>query len=435
MVHGKMYVTNTVGGPLGIGTVSQANLDGTGAVALAGLNGMVNSPMDIALDVAAGKMYVINYATAGPYPAQVIQANLDGTGAVSLGNLNGTLYQCSSTGLSLDTVHGKMYVVHYGGTGSGPGVSMANLDGTGGMYLGDLNGLVWQPFGIAMDPVDGKMYVSNGSGTGSVVQANLDGTGGTNLTLNGTLAYPWGLALQLPPAAKCKDVTVSAGSNCTADTSIDDGSYDVNGSPITISQSPAGPYELGETTVTLTVTNSIGDSSSCTATVTVVDTTPPAITCPQGMTVNATSSTGAMVSYSLPAVSDDCSGATADCAPASGSIFAIGDTTIICTATDGSGNTSNCSFNVHVKGASEQIANLIALVQSFNLKSSTASRLLGYLLDASSHLASGNISGACTDMTTFISYVNSQTGKTITAAQASQMITAATQIKAVMNCN
>ena len=49
------------------------------------------------------------------------------------------------------------------------------------------------------------------------------------------------------PVAKCKNVTVSAGANCTANASVDDGSFDPDGDPITITQSPAGPYPQGTT--------------------------------------------------------------------------------------------------------------------------------------------------------------------------------------------
>src|SRR6202022_1731528 len=86
--------------------------------------------------------------------------------------------------------------------------------------------------------------------------------------------------------AICKNVTVSAGTNCTANASIDHGSFDPDlGDSITISQSPPGPYALGNTTVTLTVADNDGASSSCTATVTVVDNTPPTITCPANLVV------------------------------------------------------------------------------------------------------------------------------------------------------
>jgi len=87
------------------------------------------------------------------------------------------------------------------------------------------------------------------------------------------------VTLNAPPVARAKNVTVASEANCMADTSVDDGSYDPDsGDTITVTQSPAGPYPLGNTTVTLTVTDSHGASCSATATVTVVDQTAPTLT-------------------------------------------------------------------------------------------------------------------------------------------------------------
>jgi hypothetical protein len=86
------------------------------------------------------------------------------------------------------------------------------------------------------------------------------------------------VVLDSPPMAQCHDVTVSAGPNCSADASVDAGSFDPDaGDTLTLRQEPPGPYLLGKTAVTLTVTDNHGASDSCTAAVTVVDTTPPAI--------------------------------------------------------------------------------------------------------------------------------------------------------------
>jgi hypothetical protein len=79
------------------------------------------------------------------------------------------------------------------------------------------------------------------------------------------------------PVAQCQNVTVSAGSDCTANASVNNGSFDADGDALTIVQSPAGPYPLGVTNVLLTVSDPRGATSQCTATVTVVDTTPPSI--------------------------------------------------------------------------------------------------------------------------------------------------------------
>jgi hypothetical protein len=58
---------------------------------------------------------------------------------------------------------------------------------------------------------------------------------------------------------------------------VDNGSNDPDGDAITLSQSPAGPYGLGDTLVTLTVTDNNGATDSCMATVTVTDEVQPTI--------------------------------------------------------------------------------------------------------------------------------------------------------------
>jgi hypothetical protein len=81
-----------------------------------------------------------------------------------------------------------------------------------------------------------------------------------------------------PPEAKCQDVTVSTEPGiCSADTSVDDGSFDPDVDEITLDQDPPGPYELGDTEVTLTVTDDKGASDTCEAMVTVVDEEAPVI--------------------------------------------------------------------------------------------------------------------------------------------------------------
>jgi hypothetical protein len=86
-----------------------------------------------------------------------------------------------------------------------------------------------------------------------------------------------------PPVARCKNITVSAGSStCTATITardVDNGSSDPDGDPIAFAVDSTGPFGLGSHPVTLTVTDSFRATDSCTATVTVVDTTAPVVTC------------------------------------------------------------------------------------------------------------------------------------------------------------
>lgn len=79
------------------------------------------------------------------------------------------------------------------------------------------------------------------------------------------------------------------------------------------------------------------------------DTIPPVLTMPADITAEATSPAGAVVSYPLPTVTDDADPAPAvSCSPVSGSTFPLGVTTVTCTATDASGNSSNGTFKVNV---------------------------------------------------------------------------------------
>jgi cysteine-rich repeat protein len=69
------------------------------------------------------------------------------------------------------------------------------------------------------------------------------------------------------PVAQCMDVTVTSPSKCNpANASIDNGSSDPDGNVLTCTQSPAGPYPVGTTFVTLTCTDG-SLSASCSATV------------------------------------------------------------------------------------------------------------------------------------------------------------------------
>ena len=110
-------------------------------------------------------------------------------------------------------------------------------------------------------------------------------------------------------------------------------------------------FPKGTTTVTCNVADSSGLTATCTFTVTINDTQQPTITCPPNQT--ATSSGGNVnVTYPAPTVSDNCPGVGApSCAPASGSSFPVGTTTVTCTVIDASANLNSCQFTVTVGGA------------------------------------------------------------------------------------
>jgi hypothetical protein len=99
---------------------------------------------------------------------------------------------------------------------------------------------------------------------------------------------------------------------------------------------------------TYRATYACGNTNDCAQTITVQDTIAPAIACPGDFTVQCSSPDGATVSYPA-AANDNCGSATLTCAPASGSVFLVGTTTVMCEATDACGNSSRCTFSVTVQ--------------------------------------------------------------------------------------
>ena len=83
---------------------------------------------------------------------------------------------------------------------------------------------------------------------------------------------------------------------------------------------------------------------------TLPDTEAPVIAPHADVTVHTTNPSGATVTYTAPATTDNVDGAgVATCDPASGTTFAVGDTTVTCTATDSSNNVATpTTFVVHV---------------------------------------------------------------------------------------
>jgi len=116
---------------------------------------------------------------------------------------------------------------------------------------------------------------------------------------------------------------------------------------------PVGTYTSGGASgvsVTLTVLDFDLNSANCVATVSVLDTISPTFSaCPGDMTINAdVAGCMAVATWTAPTEADNCTGATATSNYNSGDTLALGVTTVTYTATDASGNTATCSFDVTV---------------------------------------------------------------------------------------
>jgi uncharacterized protein (UPF0147 family) len=111
-------------------------------------------------------------------------------------------------------------------------------------------------------------------------------------------------------------------------------------------------FAIGATTVNCLVKDVAGNSNSTSFVVTIADQTLPTFSnVPANVSQAATSSSGAVVTYTNPLVADSISGISASgvsCLPASGATFAIGATPVNCSVKDTAGNTASASFTVTV---------------------------------------------------------------------------------------
>ena len=89
------------------------------------------------------------------------------------------------------------------------------------------------------------------------------------------------------------------------------------------------------------------------------DTTPPEITGPDDITVEATGRDGAIVNFVVTAIDDVDGHVVVSCYPPSGSLFAVGRTTVSCTASDSAGNQAHYSFAVDVVDTTAPVISMI----------------------------------------------------------------------------
>ena len=95
------------------------------------------------------------------------------------------------------------------------------------------------------------------------------------------------------------------------------------------------------------------------------DTVPPTVLVPDDITIQTEDQNGASATFNPQAIDNIDELITPTCNPASGSVFAIGTTEVVCTATDSSGNTSSNSFNVIIEYTGSLIPSWVKNVAGF----------------------------------------------------------------------
>jgi hypothetical protein len=149
------------------------------------------------------------------------------------------------------------------------------------------------------------------------------------------------------PANITEEATSAAGAFASFSASSSD---NFDPAPTTVCTPASGSFfNFGVTSVNCYATDEAGNTTNGSFDVIVQDTTAPTISPVANINVNTTNPAGEAVTYTDPTTTDIVDGAgVATCAPASGTVFSVGTTTVTCTATDAASNTSSVTFDVIV---------------------------------------------------------------------------------------
>jgi len=212
--------------------------------------------------------------------------------------------------------------------------------------------------GVALtnnSPYDGTAPLGDGDASGFYLLGLTEVTFTASDPQAGTRSCLRSVRVQdtLPPEITCPDpVVVGTGpddTDCLVPVDLEPTVQDLcDETPPVRSDAPA-LYPLGTTVVTFTATDAAGHSASCSTRVTVVDDTPPRLTCPDDVAKGTgPDDTDCQVPVPLEAtVADNC-----DDAPSLNSdelpVYPLGTTTVTFTGTDFSGNTSSCATEVTI---------------------------------------------------------------------------------------
>jgi HYR domain len=183
----------------------------------------------------------------------------------------------------------------------------------------------------------------------------------------------------------------------------------VDGS-VSVSCAPASgtTFALGHTTVTCTAQDAKSNVTHSSFDVDVRDTTAPVIQIPADIAVAATSPAGAAVSFSATATDAVDGTDVVSCGPSSGTTFAVGQTTVTCTAGDAAGNqASSQSFSVFVTATQTHADDVHALLdidtvmKGLGLSHLVEQDLHRQLIDAATADVHGDAVATCQAFDTF----------------------------------
>jgi hypothetical protein len=178
-------------------------------------------------------------------------------------------------------------------------------------------------------------------------------------------------------------------------------------------------FALGHATVHCTARDAAHNVAHSSFDVLVHDTTPPGIQAHADLVTEAGGPSGSTVTYTSPSASDVVDGAVSvSCAPASGSLFGLGHTTVACSAQDAAGNAAPVrSFDVQVRDTTAPAIQAHADVIAGSNGSGSAT--VGYTVPTASDTVDGSVSVTCAPASG-TAFVLGHTTVTCTAQDATQ---------------
>ena len=212
------------------------------------------------------------------------------------------------------------------------------------------------------DAADAPLQCSPASGSNFAIATTTVNCSASNVAGTATGSFTVTVQDTTPPALNLTSVTAEATSAAGAVVNYAATAMDLVDGAVTPVCSPASgtTFAIATTTVNCTATDAHGNTASGSFTVRVQDTTPPALNL-TNLTVEATSASGATVNYTASETATDIvdGAVTPVCSPASGTVFALGTTTVNCTATDAHGNSASGSFTVRVRDTTPPVIDSI----------------------------------------------------------------------------
>ncbi len=343
---------------LGTTTVGLAASDAAGNTASASFDVTVQDTTPPAIGIATNVGPVEATSAAGAavsFSTPSATDIVDGTVAVSASPASGATFAIGTSTVTLSSTdaHGnsssRTFQVTVADTTAPVITAPANIvaEATGA------SGAAVSYSASASDLVDGSVAVSGSPASGStfaigstsVALSATDSRGNASSASFTVTVQDTTAPVLSVPASQVLEATSAAGASATFAASATDA---VGVTSLSYSSASGSTFPIGTTTVVVTAQDAAGNATSGSFTVTVQDTTAPALTVPANQVLEATSAAGAVASFT-PSASDIVGVTSLTTSAASGCTFPIGTTTVVVTAQDAAGNTTSGSFTVTVR--------------------------------------------------------------------------------------